>query len=334
MSPRDLPLWARGAAAALLLFASWWLVGTAAIRDAVGNSVGLLSLGIVAAFILRGMHLPLDLWPPGPWRREFLTAIVVGVAALFGVSLALPRPGGVAELVVLLDRGVVVMVTAGAVAWGFGWAFVRQRAYLGWYVVGAVAAVVPFVVGVLALRMSERVLPFEVVPWDVVARVVVFAAAAGAAATLVTEELAFRRLLIGEPGRAGLVLVVVASAVAAVWHLVMRTALNPGDGGVWLGVAVGAFIVGAVYVLSQSLLVSALCNAFTFAGMYALTLIDPVMPGTSGAGDGLTGGMSGIVLAAVVAEAAVAAVLLGLVAKRNGVLGGLVAARRGDAAGG
>ncbi len=62
MSQRDLPLWARGLAAALLIIASWWLVETDTLRGAVGDSIALVSLGIVTVSILQGMHLPLGLW--------------------------------------------------------------------------------------------------------------------------------------------------------------------------------------------------------------------------------------------------------------------------------
>ncbi len=320
MSPRDLPLWARAAAAGLLIVASWWLVRTETIRVAVGGSAALLSLGIVAGFILRGMHLPLDLWPRGAWRSSFATAAVVAIALAFAVPLVLTRPARVAELVVLLDRGVVAMVTVGVIVWGFAWAFVRQRPYAGWYAIGTAAALAPLLVAALWLRVGGDAVLSNPLPWGDVVQVVVFAGVTGTAVSLVTEELAFRRLLIGEPTQAGLVVVVVAAAAAAAWHLVIGGSVGAGARAVWLGAAVAAFVVGPVYVLSKSLLVSALCNALIIGGLYALDLVNPV--GVAAA-DGWRAAVAGVMRPALLTEAVLAAVLLALVARRNGVLTGL-----------
>ena len=125
MSQHDLPLWARGLAAVLLIIASWWLVETETLRVAVGDSIALLSLCIVTVSILRGMHLPLGLWPEGPWRSQFSKSVVVAVAVFFGICFVLFDPSSEA-LVEGIDKGVLVLAVIGVVAWGFSWAFVRQ----------------------------------------------------------------------------------------------------------------------------------------------------------------------------------------------------------------
>lgn len=311
MSPRDLPLWARGAAGALLIFAAWWLVSTAAIRATVGPSVALVSLGVVAAFILRGMHVPLDLWPRGPWRGVMPPGGVLATGLGFAAVIVLMRPPELSPLLRLLDGGVYVLVPAGAVAWGVALALVRQRSYLPWYGGAAAAALAPLVLS-LVWGGGDPATPVSGVAWAASLRTLVFAATVGAAAGLVTEELALRRLLIGQPADAGLAVVVLAGVVAAAWHAVVGTALHGGGlPPVWVSVAAGSFAAGALYVLSGSLLVSALCNALVFGGAMALEVARPALqPAVT-----------------LVPQVAVALLLLGLVARRNGLLRGLTANR-------
>lgn len=302
MSPRDLPLWARAAAAVLLVFAGWWLASTAAIRGVVGPSVAPLSLGVVAGFILRGMHLPLDLWPAGPWRRRFATPAVLGVAAALAVVLvvAAPPPDTMARRVV--DPGAFALVPVGAVAWGFGVALVRQRRYLPWYGVAGLAALAPLAVGLLAHGGGSGV------AWDVAARTLVFTAGIAVAGALVTEEIALRRLLIGQPSGAGVVVVLLAAAVGAVWHVVVGASL--GEGGLsplWRAVAAGAFVAAPLYVLSRSLLVSALATGLGTGALVTLATL------------GALGDLTPVFLA----QGTVALVLTALVARRNGIWRGL-----------
>ncbi len=322
MSQRDLPLWARGLAAALLIIASWWLVETDTLRGAVGDSIALVSLGIVTVSILQGMHLPLGLWPEGPWRPRFSKSVVVAVAVAFGLCFVVFDPGSDA-LFENIDTGVFVLVVLGVVGWGFSWAFVRQRSFAPWYAIGIAVALVPLVGGLvgLALRTGE---PAHLCLWAVregtdgsvcgapALRTFGFMTAVCAASSLVTLELTFRRLLIGEPGRAGLVLVVAAAIPYGLWILLVAPNMPGLDAPVWLGI-IGAMVAGSLYALSRSLLVSALYSGAVFAGYEALVRAVP-----EGA-DGTI--VLGWEFAALHALAAVA--LMAWVHQRRGMLTGL-----------
>ena len=224
MSQRDLPLWARGVAALLLLVASWWLVHADAVRDVAGETIAVLCLGLIAASILRGMHLPLGLWPAGPWRSRFSNTAVVGVALVFGAGVVLSSPSE--TLGAQLDPAMFITVVGGVIAWGVAWAMVRQRPYLWWYGTAVGVALVPFLVAVLdgALAAGPPICLVVAAPVDQgtpceapALRTLVFLVAVVSPAALVTLEMAFRRLLIGQPDQAGLVLVLAAAAVHGGW---------------------------------------------------------------------------------------------------------------------
>jgi hypothetical protein len=90
-----------------------------------------------------------------------------------------------------------------------------------------------------------------------------------AAMSLVTLELTFRRVLIGEPTRGGLALVAMASVPYGLWLVLVTPSTAGLDGPLWLGM-VGAVTAGCLYVLSESLLVSALYTGATLAGYEAI----------------------------------------------------------------
>ncbi|KPJ90080.1 MAG: hypothetical protein AMS18_11605, partial [Gemmatimonas sp. SG8_17] len=149
MSPSDLPIWARGVAAGLLLFASWWLLSTDALTTTVGNSVGLIGVGVIAFSILRGMHLPCRIWPEGPYRRKFSIPAVLAVALVLAAALLLSRLGTSEALTDFADVGTFVLVLAGTVLLGFGFGMVKQRSYGKWYAIALGLALLPQLIGLL-----------------------------------------------------------------------------------------------------------------------------------------------------------------------------------------
>src|SRR5207302_10220439 len=116
----------------------------------------------------------------------------------------------------------------------------------------AAAALLPVLVSFMVLRPSLEPGAF----WPALA----FFLVVDGAALLVTEELAFRRALIGDPGVAGVGSIAFAAVAFGLWH-----AVQPGyDGatlGTFVGTAIGGFIAGCLYVLSRSLTVAAVFHA-------------------------------------------------------------------------
>ena len=286
MPQLDLPLWARGVAAILLVIAGWWLLHTETLHGVTGDAIAPLSLGIVAGFILRGMHLPLGLWPNGPWRKEFSTVMLLVVALVFGALIVATRPSRSPELTGLLTPGMFVVVVAGVLAWGIALAYVQQRNFFEWYVVAAVAGLAPWLVAVAGLMvggggdatfclLSTQGGPEAAGCSTTAVDALVFLTVIGVAAGLVTFELAFRRLLIGHPDHAGLVLVLASAAVALLWWLAVAPSLSGVTAPWWL-VTLGAIGAGSVYVLSGTLLVASVYTAVVMAGHASLIHATPL----------------------------------------------------------
>ncbi len=326
MLQRDLPLWARGVAVPLLLFASWWLENTESLRAVVGDSIAWLSLGIVAASILRGLGLPLALWPLGPWRKEFLMPVVLVLAVVFGAVIVAARPSPSGDLVARLDRGAFLTIIAGVLVWGFAWALVRQRSFVPWFGLAVGAAVIPVVVALVVLRLRDGA--WSDLCWFSaggsseesrceisVVRGFAFLAVTGVATALVTVELAFRRLLLGQSKRVGLALILGAAGVATAWFVLVVAGLSEFPWPLWLSVisSVGA---GCFYVLSGSLLVSSLYTALLSGSYQALVYGDSTLGEVAGAMFSL-GGVLSILSTAIVVALSV------LVVRRNGLVRGI-----------
>lgn len=306
MSPHDLPLWARGLAVILLLVGAWWLSHNETAVRVVGESVGLLSLGVLAGFILRGMHLPLGLWADGPWREEFSLPAALTTGGIFGGFLIVARLGGAAAPVATLDSAIQLAAVGGVAGWGLAVAFVRQQPFLRWYGVAIAAALAPLVTGVVTGSVrapaTDGALAFA-------ALLSVFAAS-----SLVTVELGFRRLLIGRAARPGLAVVAAAAGAWVLW--VEMAGTGPHHGLVEL--ALVGLVAGSLYALSGSLLVSALYSGMVSA-THAVLLPPPVA-------DAATPEI-------LAAHGVFVLVLGGVVWKRQGVLGNLRAEGAADAAG-
>ncbi|HXL10796.1 MAG TPA: CPBP family intramembrane glutamic endopeptidase, partial [Gemmatimonadales bacterium] len=113
----------------------------------------------------------------------------------------------------------------------------------------------------------------------------VFFLAADTTVAFVTEELAFRRALVGPPDSAGLGTLALTAFVFGVWH-----AVQPGYGaaplGTLLGTALGGFVAGCVYALSGSLTAAALYHGLHNAPLKALGDA-PIVTGRGGLASGV-----------------------------------------------
>ncbi len=263
MPQRDPPLWARCVAVVLLLFATWWLYATGSVRGFIGESVGALCLGVIAISVLRGMHIPLGMWPNGPWRKRFSVPWVIGTAAVMGAILLISGSARSGVIVNQLDAGTFVTTALGTIGVGFGFGFVRHRRYLLWYAAALLLGILPIAVELLLGSYAGGVV--ALLP------LVVFLAAVGVPSKLATEEIAFRRMLIGIAPGAGLASVLISAVAVLLWLVVLHHAGVGGAATIVMG-ALGALSAGCIYVLSGSLLASALFNALQGAGLLAVTL--------------------------------------------------------------
>lgn len=316
LSPRSSPLWIRLAAAGLALFASWWMWHTAMVRNLGGSAVAALSLGVVAVFVLRGTHQPLGLWPGRFARKRFWLPVAVAMPIVFAALIALggasDAVSDVARAVVTENRGAVVLVIAGGIAWAFGVGLVRQRPYATWYGTALLCAAVPVMAGWLT--------GWDPVPGQTEGGVtvgiagLVFWGAAETARVLVSEELAFRRMLIGAPERGGVLLIVGAAVVAAAWVPVVF-----GDAPLLSPVVFHGFLVaivsGGLYVLSRSLMVAALYHGIYLAALVSFTI---------GMVDGRLLYAPAAPTASIIATAVIAASVSAVVGRRCGWIGQLV----------
>jgi hypothetical protein len=320
LSLRDLPVWSRGVAALLVLIAGWYVPRAEGLVTAVGYSALEVSAGVVAVSLLLGMRLPFDLWPQQPERERFSIPLAVLVAAVMGGLILASRPSGVTADLATTNRGLLVMIVAGGTVWAVGWGRIRQRAFARWYAVAGVAALVPVVVRVAAVMLQDRVLPaIHLTTFVQVGGFFFVAAAAGA---LVTQELAFRRLLIGQAGDAGLAVVLIAAVVFGCWLAVVP---EPPGGVLQAGVsgALHGVVLGSLYTLSRSLLVPAVYHGVSASGIRAFDLAAIPTEGATGVTDVVGVGM--------VATGIVGAILAYHVYRQSGFLGLLTRRRLPDA---
>jgi hypothetical protein len=330
MSPRDPPLWTRGVAIGLLLIASWWLLNTEGIRVVIGDSIGALCLGVIAVSILQGMHLPLALWPEGPWRKQFSVSAVVSTAVLVALMILISNVASMDALIGRLDVGTGIVVVIGTVGLGYAAGFVKQRRYVQWYGIALFLGILPFISELIFGSSSTGgagvPLCYFSVPQDQTVGgptsgcsipllpSLVFLTAIGTASKLVTEEIAFRRLLIGVAPRSGLLSILLSSGTAFCWYLLLSHFGVEERGMIVLG-TLGALSAGCIFALSKSLIVSGFYSAVYAAGYLSLT----VAKTSAGAPNDVDGTTNAIWITASAVSVALAAVIV----RRNGFFGNL-----------
>jgi membrane protease YdiL (CAAX protease family) len=317
LSSRDLPVWARAATAALVIVGGALSSRSEVLREFLGNSALEVSAGVISVSVLLGMRLPFDLWPRAAQRERFSLVMSLAVALALGalILVAGPLPGAFLEQG---QYGVVLGIVVGGVVWALGWGRTQQTVFGRWYGLAALCATVPVAVSIVGVILTGETLP-EIDGGEFL-RGTAFFAVAGAAGALVTQELAFRRLLIGQSGDAGLVAVIGAALAFAIWHVV-----DPAETQLVKALATGTvdgIVIGSLYLLSRSLLVPAFFHGLSNGlqrGVF-LGMDDP---------SALLGPMEVIHTATVVV---LAAILAYLVWRRSGVMGTLRLRESFDAA--
>ncbi len=288
--------------------------------------------------MIRGMQLPLAIWPDGPWRTRFSTPIVIGMAVGFALVIGLASFWSSHALASNLDLGLGAAVVVGTVVWGFAAGLIQQRPYLRWYGLAIILGVLPhgvglvfggndLQVGLVAVAAAAPVVtqePAVVTGSGGVVPTFLYLVAIGATSKLVTEELAFRRLIIGRPGDAGLVLLVAAAVIAGTWQWIVSQAGVQVVGSV-AQFALAAACAGGVYILAGSLLVSVVFSSAYWAALGASSASRPadieMMPLSTTASWPVTA-----------ATLTIGIVLSVLVVRRNGILGGVLKKVADDAA--
>lgn len=324
MSPPNPPLWVRVLSGVFAVGASWWLVRTDAVRTVFGPSVGALGLGVVAVFALRGTHQPLGLWPTRPWRQSFSLKWAVLPAAVGGLLIVLAGASagvsGSVRVLLTVNRGAILAIAAGIVAAGLSFGLVRQRNYARWFALAVACAVVPALAVVLFGGDSAPATPIPSARLGVLG--VLFWSVANVSQVLVTQELTFRRLLIGRPESAGVVLVLGAAVLSAVWPPMLAETVSLIDLRV-IHLVLVAVVTGCLYIMSQSLLVAALYHGTYIAAMGGAT--QTVAP--------IAGEIPDAPIGAVLATGALAIALAATVVRRRGWLGDIIPQPTPDASG-
>src|SRR5438876_1990653 len=278
-SSLDLSGRARLALAVCLVSSAAGLPRLAVVRQLAGGTAVPLAAGVCALVALLAARLPLGFaWGPAGSQRA-VPEVARGFAVGAACAAALIWQGNDALLARLWrdDRAASLALLAGVAAWGGAVATTRQRALLRWYGVAAAAALLPASLLIAVLRPT--------VPASGFAAAFVFFLVADTTVALVTEELAFRRALVGPPDSAGLGTLVLMALVFGLWHVV-----QPGYGGAplgtLLGTALGGFVAGCVYTLSGSLTAAALYHGLHNAPLKALGGA-PIATGRGGLASGV-----------------------------------------------
>jgi hypothetical protein len=230
-----------------------------------------------------------------------------------------------------LDVGTGISVVIGTVALGFGVGFVRQRTYLAWYGMALLLGILPFVSELIVTSMSAGDRTVPLCPLSVPVGLdgcnlawfpsLIFMTAVGTASKLVTEEIAFRRLLIGGAEGSGLASILFSSLIALAWYLVLSRS-GVGETGYVVAGALGAVSAGCIYVLSRSLAASALFSAVYAAGNVTLALA--TTPG------GAIAEVEAVSLTTISVASAMSLLLAAAVGRKYGFLGNLKRATSGN----
>ncbi len=321
LSRLNTDLLTRVAGAALLLGAGWFSIHSELLRGLLGDSVHQIAIGVVAVSILLGMKSPFEFWT-APLRDAFSIRTGISTAVVIGLVIVASRSSGIAAHLVRENPGALVMTVVGGAVWASGFGAMHQRRSAKWYGIAAACALAPFIGAYVAGGWAMRD-TFELTALRF-AQVSAFLVVVQTVSALVTLELAFRRVLIGKPGKASLATVLVSGLIFGAWFVMVQADVVNLPIALASGTLIG-LIAGGIFALSGSLLVSALYSGGLLG--LALTL-------DAAAQMELPSFLLGQYLRSVVAiNIVIAAVLLVLVYRRSG-LGLPVKVKVNDAAGG
>ena len=306
----------------MLLIGGWLAGHSPMLVQAAGGSVVELSAGVIGAAVALGMKVPIGLWPRAPRRARFspVTGVGAGVAAAVVVFL-----GGsdLAEQFLHTGRVAVPLALGGVGAWAVAIGSVRQRPFARWYAIALGVTVGPVAAAVVAAAGVGQLAPVSIMT---TLRVGMALAVLVGGTALITQELAFRRLLIGQSGEAGLALVLLGGLAYGLWRATLPL---PEAGWGWVivgGVSTG-IVLGALYTLSRSLLVAAAAYGIQAGLLGGLRTTSSAVVGETGLG-------AVFWTVYLIANAVVAVAFAQVLYRRNGWWAGLRMARvGGDAAG-
>ncbi len=258
---------------------------------------------------------PLDLWPQHPARARFSQMAALAAAVVWGVLMIASGPSDLPAGMIETEKGLVMLVIVGSAVWSLAWGQVQHQMVLRWYGIAVLAAVAPVVIGLITMAAQDGGLP--PLRTGVLLRVAAFFLVVGSTGALVTQELAFRRVLIGQAGDAGLATVLVAAVLFGAWNAV---APDP-PGGVLQAAVLGSLrgvVLGCLYSLSRSLLVPALYHGAWLAAIRSTGVATTLTEGGRALEDRM--------MSVIVATAVAAVVLAYEVSRRSGFVG--ILARR------
>ncbi len=247
----------------MLVATAWFVKESAFVTEHAGESAVRLTVGIAAFSVLLGTKVPVGLWPARLKRERFSWGPALLLGTVGAALIALAGRGGVAEGQWAADRGGVLLVVVGAAFWtailGVS-KFPREKLWLALAIIGGS---LPAITSLWLVRIEDPMVVSA--DGNSLVAAVGFFAVAGIASALVTDELAFRRLLVGRTGGVGLMMVALGAFVYGIWN----TFLPAESGGLLAAFGLGfarGIIAGALYVLSRSLLVSSVFTGLTIAG--------------------------------------------------------------------
>lgn len=261
MSSSELPLWQRIILAAMLIAAAWFFKEADFLANAGASAVQLVA-GLAAVSMCLGGDVPLGLWPARFKRDSFAWGSALLLAIVGALVVAFFGRGGLVAGEWAQDKGGIVALVFGGAVWSAALGASKMPPHRRWLAIAAIGGILPGIGGILWVRSVDW-MALSVDGYTLVASVGFFLVAK-TALVLVADELAFRRVLVGRTGGAGLLMVLVGAFVYGIWATFLPEA-GPNLLAVFLSGFARGVAAGSLYVLSRSLLISSVFTGFSLA---------------------------------------------------------------------